>query len=135
MRNVERVRVREREPGPQNTYEAVYQYLVDLRERSFKGAIVIDGESRPWEPSRQGVYRFFQMRETDNGTTALRNWDIFISNVRKHSGRHVHQGGLVIFVLEGEGYSIVDGERVDWEAGDLILLPTKPDGVEHQHFN
>jgi gentisate 1,2-dioxygenase len=81
------------------------------------------------------VYRFFQMRETDTGSTALRNWDIFISNVRKHSGRHVHQGGLVIFVLEGEGYSIVDGERVDWEAGDLILLPTKPDGVEHQHFN
>jgi gentisate 1,2-dioxygenase len=38
-------------------------------------------------------------------------------------------------VLEGKGYSVVDGERKDWEAGDLVLLPMKPEGVEHQHFN
>jgi len=25
--------------------------------------------------------------------------------------------------------------RYDWEAGDLILLPVKPGGVEHQHFS
>ncbi len=35
----------------------------------------------------------------------------------------------------GEGYSVVDGERLDWEAGDLLLLPLQPGGVEHQHFN
>ena len=29
----------------------------------------------------------------------------------------------------------LDGERVDWTAGDLLLLPIKPGGVEHQHFN
>jgi len=41
----------------------------------------------------------------------------------------------VIFVLEGRGYSLVEGERFDWEAGDLLLLPMKPGGVAHQHFN
>ena len=35
----------------------------------------------------------------------------------------------------GKGYSVVDGERIDWQAGDLLLLPIKPGGVEHQHFN
>jgi gentisate 1,2-dioxygenase len=25
--------------------------------------------------------------------------------------------------------------RWDWEKGDLVLLPTKPEGVVHQHFN
>jgi len=38
-------------------------------------------------------------------------------------------------VIDGKGYSVVDGERVDWEKGDLLLLPLRPDGVEHQHFN
>ena len=42
---------------------------------------------------------------------------------------------LVIYILEGEGYSVVEGERHDWEAGDLLLLPLLPGGVEHQHFN
>jgi gentisate 1,2-dioxygenase len=42
---------------------------------------------------------------------------------------------LVIFVLEGEGGTEVDGEKVPWKAGDLILLPIKPGGVEHKHFN
>jgi quercetin dioxygenase-like cupin family protein len=55
-----------------------------------------------------------------------------------------HQGALrqasspgrpVIYVLEGKGYSVVEGERKDWEKGDLVLLPMKPGGVEHQHFN
>ena len=33
------------------------------------------------------------------------------------------------------GYPIVDGERWDWKKGSLVLLPMKPGGVEHQHFN
>ena len=36
---------------------------------------------------------------------------------------------------DGEVNSIVDGERVDWEKGDLVLLPLREKGVEHQHFN
>lgn len=38
-------------------------------------------------------------------------------------------------VLEGKGYTVVDGIRYDWEKDDLILLPVKPNGCEHQHFN
>ena len=30
---------------------------------------------------------------------------------------------------------VVDGERFDWSKGDLLLLPLRPGGVEHQHFN
>ena len=63
------------------------------------------------------------------------DWNIFVQDIKVHSGKHRHQGGLVIYILEGEGWSEVDGERHDWEAGDLLLLPIKPGGVEHQHFN
>jgi len=33
------------------------------------------------------------------------------------------------------GDVFVDGERVEWEKGDLVLLPLREKGVEHQHFN
>ena len=63
------------------------------------------------------------------------DWNIFVQDIKVHSGKHRHQGGLVIYIIEGEGWSEVDGERHDWEAGDLLLLPLKPGGVEHKHYN
>jgi gentisate 1,2-dioxygenase len=60
---------------------------------------------------------------------------MFVHEIRTHSGRHTHQGGLALFVLQGKGYTTVDGVPHEWEEGDLILLPIKPGGVEHQHFN
>ncbi len=50
------------------------------------------------------------------------------SNDRKH--RHYYE--TIIFVLEGRGYSIVEGDRVEWEAGDAIHIPP---WSWHQHFN
>jgi len=50
------------------------------------------------------------------------------SNDRKH--RHYYE--TMIFVLEGRGYSIVEGERVEWEAGDAIHIAP---WSWHQHFN
>jgi gentisate 1,2-dioxygenase len=44
---------------------------------------------------------------------------------------HKH-GQATIYVLTGRGYSIVDGERHDWQMGDLINVPA---GCWHQHFN
>jgi gentisate 1,2-dioxygenase len=50
------------------------------------------------------------------------------SNDRKH--RHSYE--TMIFVLEGSGYSIVEDERVEWEAGDSLHIPP---WAWHQHFN
>jgi gentisate 1,2-dioxygenase len=50
------------------------------------------------------------------------------SNDRKH--RHSYE--TILFVLEGSGYSVVEGDRVEWEAGDAIHIPP---WAWHQHFN
>ena len=50
------------------------------------------------------------------------------SNDRKH--RHYYE--TVIFVLEGKGYSIIEGDKVEWEAGDALHIPP---WSWHQHFN
>ena len=133
MAEIERTRMRERERPAMNAYEAAIQKDKDFAERMMKGRIVVKFDTCPQEFSRQGILRFYLDDSVTD--TALREWVVFTHEVRTHSGKHRHQGGLVIYVIEGKGYSTVDGERVDWEAGDLILLPLRPKGVEHQHFN
>ena len=134
MPDFERTRQREREPLAPDGYERLVKAQLDLRERAFQGRIVMRGAEQQWEQSRMGRLRWYNSRAADTGS-ALHQWLVFQHDIRSHSGKHSHQGGLAIFVLAGEGYTEVDGERIDWVAGDLILLPIKPDGVEHQHFS
>lgn len=44
---------------------------------------------------------------------------------------HKHQEAIV-WIRTGRGYSIIEGERYDWEAGDCMHIQP---GVWHQHFN
>lgn len=99
-----------------------------------EGKVVLKGESILWEQNRQGLIRFY-LHPQNWEQVAAPGWVVHRQRIRTHSGKHTHQGGTVIFVLEGRGYTIVDGTRFDWEEGDLIILPIKPNGCEHQHFN
>ena len=117
-----------------NPYERVMRYRKELKERNLNGPVVLRADDRPYFQARQGKLRFF-LDPVSFKDTPLQHWRVFTHEIRTKSGRHVHQGGLVIYVVSGVGYSIVDGERVDWKKGDLVLLPLKPQGVEHQHFN
>ncbi len=118
----------------EDTYERVLRLHGDQIKRGYEGKVVIKGTERPLERTRQGWLRYYLYGELFPDT-ALKDWGIFVHEIHTHSGKHTHQGGLVIFVLDGEGYTIIDGEKVEWKKGDLILLPIKPGGVEHQHFN
>lgn len=46
--------------------------------------------------------------------------------------KHGHMNSAVFFVLRGEGYDVHDGERIDAEAGDCMIVEN---GCVHQHFN
>jgi hypothetical protein len=135
MVEYQRTRVREREPEGGDIYEQSMQYQLAIRERSLNAPVVLKGSERPFQQFRQGLAQYFLCRDVPSMNTALKDWSVFVHDIRRHSGKHRHQGGIALFVLEGEGYTVVDGERIDWEAGDLILLPAKPGGCEHQHFN
>jgi len=130
---LERTAVREREPE-QGCYEALYRARREFQERQSAGKVVVKAREREWELSRQGRIRWYLHPQMFKDTV-LQDWYVFVQDIRTHSGKHTHQGGLVIYVLEGKGYTVVDGEKVEWEEGDLLLLPLKPGGVEHQHFN
>lgn len=132
MRQVEE---REREQGPvdDNPYEASIRILLEEEDRQRHGEVVARWDERQWHIARQGRLKY--LLHPTEPQTVLQHWKVFIQDIREHSGRHRHQGGLVIYVWEGRGYTIMDGERFDWEEGDVMILPIKPEGVEHQHFN
>lgn len=134
MAEIERTRERERPPIQENPYERVMRQRAELKERNLNGPIVIRSTDREVFQSRQGKLRFYLDPVTFK-ETPLQQWRVFTHEIKTRSGKHTHQGGLIIYVVEGKGYSIVDGERWDWEKGDLVLLPLKPGGIEHQHFN
>ena len=120
--------------GPANAYEAAILEQKRHIERQQSGVVVIKSEDRPWQQARQGKLKYYLIPSL-HPETVLQSWRVFTHEITTQSGKHRHQGGVSIYVLEGKGYTVADGKRVDWEAGDLILLPIKPNGVEHQHFN
>src|SRR5688572_543730 len=123
----ERVRVREREPGFREAagYWVSMDRSRELLERGLTQKIVIKADEREWELGPM-AYAYRWIYEGLHSDTALGNWWIFANNIRIHSGGHRHQGGLIIYVVEGAGYTEVDGVREEWEAGDLLLLPLRP---------
>jgi hypothetical protein len=132
---IERERERHRQ---REFYDTLIEDIKNERDRQYSGQMVVRGKEEPWVMTRQALVKYYMWpssHDTEPQRTALDDWIVFVQDIKAHSGKHRHQGGLVIFILEGEGYSVVEGERHDWEAGDLLLLPLKPEGVEHQHFN
>jgi gentisate 1,2-dioxygenase len=51
------------------------------------------------------------------------------------SGRLKFQGGQVMMITEGRGYTVIDGVKHPWKAGDVLNLPLRADGIIVQHFN
>ena len=46
--------------------------------------------------------------------------------------KHGHLNSAVFYVLKGHGYDIHDGRKIEWKAGDVMLVEN---GCVHQHFN
>ena len=99
---------------PENAYEAAIQYQDRVLEHGRTGKIVIRDEDRPWENTRQGRIRYF-LNAAMYSDTALQEWRVFSQEIRTQSGKHRHQGGVSIYILEGKGYTVADGKRYDWE--------------------
>ena len=134
MADLERTCTRERDPGTMTPYDIFIRSRLEFLDRQNTGQVVVSLDDREYFNTKQGKLLYYINAEIHKNT-CLQDWRVFTHSLISHSGKHRHQGGLVIYVIEGTGYSVVDGERVDWEAGDLLLLPIKPEEVEHQHFN
>ncbi|MDB5793706.1 MAG: hypothetical protein JWR25_85 [Noviherbaspirillum sp.] len=132
---MEREKTKEPEAAQNNRYEEVIRIRQQWVERQNKGRLLVRGADCTYEETRQGRLKHYLAVQPKVTDTALDSWTCFIHDIRRQSGRHRHQGGILIYVIEGEGRTEVEGEILEWQAGDLLLLPIRPKGVAHQHWN
>jgi uncharacterized cupin superfamily protein len=72
--------------------------------------------------------------ELRNGFTAVSVAMTQIFEEVPHTSSHCHtHTEAVLYVLEGVGFSEIDDEHYDWEAGDAVQIPPKM--TRHEHFN
>ena len=116
-------------------YEGLVRLRDQERRRIAASSVCVKGEGLPWEINPQGAMKWYMHPEIDS--TAHKFLIFYAQEIPPggRSGKQRCQGGAVFVVVEGSGYSLLDGERYDWKPGDLLQLPIRPDGVVFQHFN
>lgn len=123
------------EMAKKNYWDALIA-LRDKQRAERKGGIqVVKGARLPLESNRQGLMRWYQ--HPDINDTVLSTLLVFQQVIPpgSRSGRIKFGGNQVMYILEGKGYTLIDGVRHDWSAGDVLNLPMKTRGIVVQHFN
>jgi hypothetical protein len=105
------------------------------REQYRNGIQVIKEAELPLEVSRQGLMRWYLHPAIKD--TCLSVLLFFQQEIPpgSRSGRLKFQGGQVMMITEGRGYTTIDGVKHPWKAGDVVNLPLRADGIIVQHFN
>jgi quercetin dioxygenase-like cupin family protein len=81
-----------------------------------------------WEP-QNGVWFGSLVTQELGFDNRVIEVDCHIYPPHTHSVTHKHNEAIII-VLRGQGYSLLDDERIDWTAGDTLYIAQ---GVWHQH--
>jgi hypothetical protein len=99
------------------------------------GMQVLKRRDLPLELNRQGLMRWYMHPGITD--TVLSTYLCFEQEIPpgSRSGRLKFQGGQVIYVIAGRGFTLVDGVKHAWAAGDVINLPLRRGGIIVQHVN
>jgi len=118
-----------------NHWEELLKLRDRQREQTRDGIQVIKEAELPLEVSRQGLMRWYLHPSITD--TVLSTLSIYRQEIPpgSRSGRLKFQGGQILFIVEGRGHTMLDGVKHAWEAGDVVNLPCKRDGIVVQHFN
>jgi hypothetical protein len=105
------------------------------REQRRSGLQVIKEAELPLETNRQGLMRWYlhpAIKDTALSVLLFYQQEIPPGS---RSGRLKFQGGQIMMILDGKGYTVIDGVKHPWKAGDVLNLPLRADGIIVQHFN
>lgn len=118
-----------------NHWEELLNLRDRQREQTRNGIQVIKEAELPLEVSRQGLLRWYlhpSIKDTCLSVLLFYQQEIPPGS---RSGRLKFQGGQVMMITEGRGYTTIDGVKHPWKAGDVLNLPLRADGIIVQHFN
>lgn len=136
---MERQLERRREPEPvQMSRQTEEVWLRRAEEKKWVDSLprVIQFDDIPWVQMSQAFFKGFtgigikgRLNRLPLYTMTLRAQ---ILNPGSKSGKHRHFNEAILYLVDGEAYSIHDEEKHTCEAGDIVCVPTY---TVHQHFN
>lgn len=92
---------------------------------------VYDPDEMPWKGGPQ-LYGKKVINPQRTAITQMIEAHVDTYSPGGHGQKHGHMNSAVFYILEGKGYDVHDGVRVDWEAGDVCIVQN---ACVHQHFN
>lgn len=112
-------------------YDDWLQAGAEIREAFRRSPVIARDADIPWESTRQD-HRVKLMISNDRGFPTM-GGVVLKAEIPPgwHTGSHSH-GEESIHILEGSGFSVVDGRRFDWGPGSTVQIPYR---AVHQHFN
>jgi len=118
-----------------NYWDDLFALRDRQRERRKSAIQVVKLSELPQENNRQGLMRWYLHPAIKD--TVLTTMVFFEQEIPpgSRSGRFKFQGGQVMLILEGKGHTLIDGVKHSWEAGDVVNLPIRLEGIVVQHFN
>jgi mannose-6-phosphate isomerase-like protein (cupin superfamily) len=118
-----------------NLWEEILTLRDQQRKEQEKAVWLIKGKDLPWENNKQGIMRWYMHPLLKS--ICINTMKIFVQEIPPggRSGRIHHPGNQVIFILEGQGYTVLDGQKHHWSKNDVVQLPLRTKGVTVQHFN
>ncbi len=118
-----------------NFWNELIKLRDEQREERANAVQVVRRRDLPTEVNSQGLMRWYMhpaIKDIKLSTLSIYEQEI---PPRGRSGRLQFQGGQILFIIEGNGYTILDGVRHNWKARDVVNLPLKKEGIVIQHFN
>jgi gentisate 1,2-dioxygenase len=116
-------------------FEDVVERAVAERARRAASKNLITRDEAHAELSPMGMQRWYLHPRLDEPSTQALYFHELEIPPGSRSGKLRCQGGIIHLVLEGSGYTDVDGDWHPWEPEDLIAIPIREYGVTYQHFN
>lgn len=86
----------------------------------------------PLSPGRWAVSLVHEGVDNAFGVCSGINMLVQVFEPGKHAKRHRHSNFAIFIVRQGTGYSIIDGEKIQWRVGDVFFAPP---WSQHEHCN
>ena len=108
----------------EGTYSHLYEALVNEPR-------VYSSRDIPWKGG-PGLYGKHVISPHSTAVTQSIETHIEVYAPGTYGQKHGHLNSAVFYVLKGRGHDVHDGKRIDWKAGDIMIVEN---GCVHQHFN
>ncbi len=103
----------------------------DLTKTLLNQPRVFTSSDVPWKGGPQVFGKHIVNPQTTNVTQSIET-HIEVYAPGAYGQKHGHMNSAVFYVLKGKGHDVHDNRRIEWKAGDIMVVEN---GCVHQHFN